>query len=75
MRAELFEEWQHQAHLRSGHSNGDVDVVPVDDVLTVDDGIDDGQLLQGVGRGLDEGRHEAQLDAVALHEGILQAKT
>ena len=61
------------SNLRRSHSNGDVDVVPVDDVLTVDDGVDDRQLLQGVGRGLDEGRHEAQLDAVALHEGILQA--
>src|SRR5690606_693325 len=48
----------------------DVGVAVVDDVVLVHRGIDDRVALQGVGHGLDEEAHEAELDAVGLLEGL-----
>ena len=42
-------------HLRGSDCHGDVDVVPVDYLVVIDDGVDDGYLGEGVGRGLHEG--------------------
>ena len=58
-------------HLGRGHGHGDVDVVPVHDLVVVDDGVDRGLPLEAIGGGLHEGRHEAHLDAVALGESVL----
>lgn len=43
--------------------------LPVDDVVAIDDGVDNGLVLQGVGCSLHKRRHEAELEAKLLLEG------
>lgn len=57
--------------LGGGNGNRDIDIVVVDDRVTLDSGVDSGQLLKSVARSLDEGRHESKLDVVLLQDGIL----
>ena len=66
---------QHRHHqaLGRGHGDGDVDVVAVHDLRLIDDCIGGRHHVQGIRRGLDEGAHEAQLDAVLFQEGILHS--
>mmetsp|Transcript_15405 Transcript_15405/g.33389 ORF Transcript_15405/g.33389 Transcript_15405/m.33389 type:complete len:245 (-) Transcript_15405:879-1613(-) len=72
-KVELVHIAQHRHHqaLGGGDCNGDVLVVPVHDLVPVNDCVDGRHLRQRVRRRLDEGRHEAQLDAVLLQEHIL----
>mmetsp|Transcript_3365 Transcript_3365/g.5630 ORF Transcript_3365/g.5630 Transcript_3365/m.5630 type:complete len:266 (-) Transcript_3365:648-1445(-) len=55
-----------------GGRNGDanVDEVSVNHVLSIDDGVDDGLVLEGKGCSLDESRHESKLDVVLLEEEV-----
>lgn len=48
--------------------------LPVDDVVAVDHAVDRRHVLQRGARRLDKRRHEAELDAVPLEEGILQGR-
>lgn len=56
---------------RSSDSDTDVDVVPVNDFVVIDDSIDDRLILQRVCRRLHERRHESQFQSVFLQKGIL----
>ena len=49
----------------------DVDKVPVDRFLALDHGVHCGLLRQRIGGRFHEGRYEAHLNAVLLHESIL----
>jgi len=66
---------QHRHHetLFGCYGDAHVDVVTINDLVggVVDDGVDNGLILKSIGGGLDEGRHEAQLDTVFLEEGVL----
>jgi hypothetical protein len=62
---------RHDEAARAAHRDTDVEVAVVDDVVTVDRGIDHGEALERVHRGLDEERHEAQAHAVLLLEALL----
>mmetsp|Transcript_11011 Transcript_11011/g.21817 ORF Transcript_11011/g.21817 Transcript_11011/m.21817 type:complete len:469 (+) Transcript_11011:192-1598(+) len=59
-----------------GHSDRDVAVVPIDNLLgvPVNDGIDRGHLPERSSGGGDERAHEPELDAVLLDKGILVAR-
>ena len=59
------------AHLGSGHSHRDVDVVAVDDLGVIDDGVDSWSVHECVSGRLEERTHEAKLDSVLLDEGVL----
>ena len=59
----------HQA-LRRRHGDGHVDVVAVHDLVAVDDSVHRRHLCDCAAGGGDEGRHEAELDAVLLEEGV-----
>ncbi len=48
--------------------------LPVDDVVAVDHAVDRLHVLQRGACRLDKRRHEAELDAVPLKEGILQGR-
>ncbi len=45
---------------------------PVDDLISIDDCICSWHQVKSVRRGLHKCAHEAQLDAMLLHKGILQ---
>ena len=45
----VFYEIFQKTYLGGGNSDRNIDVVSVDNVLTVNDGVDNGCLLQGVG--------------------------
>ena len=66
----VAQDWHHKAVGRA-HRHAHVDIVLVDHVLTVDLGVDLGDLFQGVDAGFDEEGHEAQLDAVLFLELVL----
>src|SRR6478736_1235197 len=57
--------------LAATDGNADVEVVLVDDLPTVHLGVDGRELLQRFDRSLHEEGHEAELDAVLLHERVL----
>lgn len=58
------------SHLGCCHGNGDVNVVSIDDLVSLNDGVQNGLVLQGVGGSLDERRHEAKLEPVLLCERL-----
>ena len=66
----VAEDGHHKAS-GSGDSSADVNKVAIDHVAVVDDSVDHGLLLQGLNGGLHESAHEAELDAVLLHESVL----
>ena len=66
----VADDGHHEALLR-GDGHSDVVEVVLDDGVAVDLGVDRGHLLQGVHDRLGEEGHEAELDAVLLHEVLL----
>ena len=62
---------RHHQAARAADRDADVEVAVVDDVVAVDRGVDDRELLQRVHRRLHEERHEAQPHAVLLLEALL----
>eukprot|EP01137_Pigoraptor_chileana_P003231 Opistho-2@43121 len=54
------------------HGDANVDIIAVDNLLTLNNGIDDGLVLEGDDRGLDKSRHEAELNLVLLEKIILE---
>lgn len=70
---------QHRGNqtLGSRHGDADVDVVTVGDdlLISVDGGVELGDLLGSQAGGLGEGTHVSQPDAVALHDVLLVART
>lgn len=57
--------------LWSGNSNTHVHKVIVDDLVTLDAGIDFGYVLESFARSLDEGWHESELDAMLVENKVL----
>lgn len=55
---------------RGGNCDRDVDEVAIDDIVSIDDGVDNRLLLEGGSGGLNEGAHESELDVVLLGEDI-----
>jgi hypothetical protein len=60
---------------RSGDSGADIDEVTVNHLVVIDNGIDNGLLLEGLNGGLHESGHKAKLGSVLLLEGVLHVFT
>eukprot|EP00050_Salpingoeca_kvevrii_P016586 m.56840 g.56840 ORF g.56840 m.56840 type:complete len:307 (+) comp7036_c0_seq1:1183-2103(+) len=74
-KAHLFDVAENRNNQALGGSNGNrnVDIVVVDNVIAINESIDGGDELKGLRRGLAEGGHEAELDAMLLQHVILVA--
>ena len=62
---------RHDQPLAAADGDADVEVVVVDDVVSSISALTAGTSFEGVDGGLDEERHEAELDAVLLLEHVL----
>ncbi len=60
---------------RRGDCSRDINEVSVNNILSINDSIDDGLLLECLDRGSHEGGHEAKLDAVLLGKLLLDCVT
>ena len=62
---------RHDESSWGGYSGADVDEIAIDHVVVIDDGVDDRLFFQSGDGCFHEGAHEAKLDSVLLHKGVL----
>ena len=64
-----------QSYTRRRHGDADIDIIMIDNVLSINVGVDYGLILERIHRSLAESRHEPKFDVLFLLNFVLVCVT